>query len=104
VPHAAEAWAWNLLDREWELPASVGRGLVSEGEAYKGYIIQSDPIPFGARWTVRVVIELHQFDSVHYQEVADDPFRTYETREEANRASMAFGKVLLDSRQPRGSA
>ena len=77
---------------------------MSKREAYKGYIIQSDPIPFGARGTVRVVIELHQFGSVHYQEVADDPFRAYETREEADRASMAFGKALLDTREPGGSA
>ena len=102
IPRRYEAW--NLLDREWELPASFGTGLMSTREAYKGYIIQSDPILFGARWIVRVVIELHQFGSVHYQEVADDPFRTYETRAEADRASMAFGKALLDSRQPAGSA
>ena len=73
-------------------------------EAYKGYIIQSDPIARGRRWSTRVVIELHQLGSVHYQEVADDPFRTYGTKEEADRASMAFGKALLDSRHPEGSA
>jgi hypothetical protein len=75
-----------------------------KGQAYKGYIIQSDPIPRGGRWSARVVIELHQLGSVHYQEVADDPFRTYETREEADRASMAFGKALLDSRYSGGSS
>jgi hypothetical protein len=73
-------------------------------QAYKGYIIQSDPIPCGGRWSARVVIELHQLGSVHYQEVADDPFRTYETRDEADRASMAFGKALLDSRHSGGSS
>ena len=73
---------------------------MSNREAYKGYIIQSDPKPCGSRWSARVVIELHQSGSVHYQEVADDPFRTYGTREEADRASLAFGKVLLDSRDP----
>ena len=67
-------------------------------EAYKGYIIQSEPIPSGRRWSAGVVIELHRFGSVHYQEVADDPFRTYGTREEADRVSIAFGKALLDSR------
>jgi len=77
---------------------------MSNRQPYKGYIIQSDPSPCGPRWRARVVIELHQFGSVHYQQVADDPSRTYVTREEADRASMAFGKALLDSRDPAGSA
>jgi hypothetical protein len=61
-------------------------GLMIKREAYKGYIIQSDPIPCGGRWSARVVI------------------RTYGTREEADRASMAFGKALLDSRHSGGSS
>jgi hypothetical protein len=50
----------------------------------------------------RVIIELHQGASVHYQPVSADPAVTYVTREEAERASIQFGKVLLDSRMSSG--
>jgi hypothetical protein len=67
-------------------------------ERYKGYVLQADPPGRAGRWTARVVIELDEGHSVHSQPVSADPFTTYPTREEAERASIQFGKSLLDSR------
>jgi hypothetical protein len=67
-------------------------------EAYKGYVLQADPVRRGGRWVAGIIIELHQGTAVHYQPVSADPAVTYVTREEAERASIQFGKVLLDSR------
>jgi hypothetical protein len=67
-------------------------------EAYKGYVLQADPARRGRRWAARIVIELHERAAVHYQPVSADPAVTYGTREEAERASIQFGRELLDSR------
>jgi hypothetical protein len=67
-------------------------------ESYKGYVLQADPVRRGNRWAAGVVIELHEGDSVHYQPVSADPSVTYESKEQAERASVQFGKELLDSR------
>ena len=71
---------------------------MSPREPYKGYVIQADPVRRGRRWAARVVIELHEDSSVHYQEVPDDPYVTYEDRAEAERASLRLGRAILDSR------
>ena len=72
-------------------------------EPYKGYVLQADPVRrAGGRWVARVVIERHHGDSVHYQQVSAEPEKTYPTKEEAERASVVFGKALLDSRPSKG--
>jgi hypothetical protein len=71
-------------------------------EPYKGYVLQADPARRARRWTARVIIELRKDHSVSYQSVSADPFVTYATREEAERASLQFGKALLDSWPPKG--
>jgi len=71
-------------------------------EPYKGYVLQAYPVRRAGRWTARVLIELHQGRSVHYQPVPADPFTTYLTRKEAEQASIQFGKALLDSRPSNG--
>ncbi len=71
-------------------------------QPYKGYVLRADPVRGkGARWAARVVIELHHGCSVHYQPVSADPLVTYPTKAEAERASLQFGKALLDSRPSR---
>ncbi len=71
-------------------------------QSYRGYVLRADPVRAkGGRWVARVVIELHHGWSVHYQPVSADPFTTYSTKAEAERASLEFGKALLDSRPPR---
>jgi hypothetical protein len=70
-------------------------------EPYKGYVLQADPVRRGGRWAARIVIELHQGAAVHYQPVSADPSVTYATRQEAERASIQFGKELVDSRSSR---
>jgi hypothetical protein len=76
----------------------VNRECMALREAYKGYVLQADPVRRSGRWLARIIIELHQGATVHYQPVSADPAVTYVTREEAERASIQFGKVLLDSR------
>ena len=76
---------------------------------YKGYVLEADPVPADSvstadarpaagRWTARVVIELHEGDDVHFQEVLGDPTVTYGSDDEAARASLELGRQLLDSR------
>jgi hypothetical protein len=67
-------------------------------EPYQGYVLQAEPVRQGKRWAAGVVIELHEEGSIHYQPVAADPGVIYESKEEAERASIHFGKQLLDSR------
>jgi hypothetical protein len=67
-------------------------------EPYKGYVLSADPARCRGAFTARVVIELHERGAVHYQEVSADPFVRYGTRKEAERASLEFGKALIDSR------
>lgn len=72
-------------------------------EPYKGYVLQADPVRrAGGEWVARVLIERHHGRSVHYQPVSADPGTTYATREEAERASIQFGRALLDSRPSHG--
>ena len=66
-------------------------------EAYRGFVVQADPVEREGRWAPRAIIETHEERGVSYQEVADDPFVTYETREEAEALSLAFGKAVIDS-------
>ena len=74
-------------------------------EPYRGYVLQADPVRHpGGRWAARVLIELHHGCSVHYQSVSAEPEKTYPTKEEAEHASIAFGKLLLDSRPSKGAA
>ena len=71
-------------------------------EPYTGYVLQADPVRRAGRGTARVLIQLHHGRSVQYQPVPADPFTTYPTRKEAERASIQFGKALLDSRPSAG--
>jgi hypothetical protein len=71
-------------------------GRESTGGA-QGFVVEADPVPRGSRWAARAVIEVRGHVGVNYQEVGDDPFVTYATREEAARASLAFGKAIVDS-------
>jgi len=67
-------------------------------EPYKGYILEAAPRKRGDRWTAAVIIERHDDDAAHFQEVGDDPSKTYLSRPDAERASLQFGKAMLDSR------
>jgi hypothetical protein len=67
---------------------------------YKGYVLRADPARRRDAFVARVVIELHAGQAVHYQEVCGDPFVRYATRDRAARASLDFGRELLDSRPP----
>jgi hypothetical protein len=71
---------------------------VSRRLPYRGYVLHADPFRRRAGWVSRVVIELHERGGVNFQEVAGDPFVTFRTREEAEEASLGFGRTLLDSR------
>jgi hypothetical protein len=90
------------LDEKRVIDPRLNRECMALREAYKGCILRADPVRRGGRWVARIVIELHQGTSVHYQPVSADPAVTYVTREEADRASIQFGKVLLDSRMSSG--
>jgi hypothetical protein len=79
----------------------LNRECMAFREAYKGYVLQADPVRRGGRWVAGIIIELHQGAAVHYQPVSADPAVTYVTREEAEQASIQFGKVLLDLRSSR---
>jgi len=67
-------------------------------EPYRGYVLEADPVCRAGSWRARVVIELHRHNGVHFQEVEADPDQRYGAREEAERASLAFGRAILDSR------
>jgi hypothetical protein len=67
-------------------------------EPYKGYVLEACPIERNGRWVAVVTIERHEGGAVHFQPVADDPFTTHATRDEAEQASLRFGKQILDSR------
>jgi hypothetical protein len=58
----------------------------------------ADPVRRGGRWAARAVFEMREHGAVHFQQVADDPFVLYETRDLAERRSLEFGKALLDTR------
>jgi hypothetical protein len=67
-------------------------------EPYKGYVVEACPLERDGRWVAAVTIEMHEGHRVHFQAVSDDPSATHGSREEAERASLEFGKELLDSR------
>ncbi len=69
-------------------------------EPYKGYVLEADPVADASsdRWTAKVVIELHEGDDVHFQEVPGDLSVTFASEEEAARASLELGRKVLDSR------
>jgi hypothetical protein len=69
-------------------------------ERYRGYVVEADPVRRHGRWAARAVFEIHEHGGVNFQEVCGDPFETYETREQASRASLAMGKAILDTRPP----
>ncbi len=68
-------------------------------EPYHEYVLVANPLRHRGRWIARIIIELHEHGAVHFQRVCDDPFVTYPSREEAERASIEFGKTILDSRR-----
>lgn len=69
-------------------------------EPYKGYVLRADPVKrAGGGWIARVLIERSHGRSVHYQPVSADPDKVYATHQEAERASIEFGKALVDSRK-----
>ena len=67
-------------------------------EPYRGYIVEADPVRRGRRWAARVVFEMREHGAAHFQEVPDDPFVLYETKELAGQKSLQFGKAILDTR------
>lgn len=67
-------------------------------ESYRGYIVEADPIRRGKRWAARVVFEMREHGAAHFQQVSDDPFVLYETKELAAEKSLQFGKAILDTR------
>ena len=71
-------------------------------ESYRGFVVEADPVRRGARWAPRAVFEIHEHGAVSFQEVRGNPFETYDTREQADRASLAMGKAILDTRPPHG--
>jgi hypothetical protein len=70
---------------------------------YSGYLLCAAPYKRNGKWVANVVIERHDHGSVHFQPVADSPDKLYPTREEAEEASIQFGKAILDSRKRPGS-
>ena len=69
-------------------------------ERYRGYVVEGAPVRRRGGWATRAVLEIHEHGAVHFQEVCGDPFQTHETREQADRASVAMGKAILDTRPP----
>jgi hypothetical protein len=67
-------------------------------EPYRGYIVEADPMRRRGRWAARVVFEMREHGGSHFQEVPDDPFVLYDTKELAGRRSIQFGKAILDTR------
>ena len=76
---------------------------MAEPVEYKGYVLRAEPYRRGGQWVAKVIIERHDHGSVHFQPVADSPDKLYPTREEAEEASIQFGKAILDSRKRPGS-
>jgi hypothetical protein len=72
-------------------------------EPYRGYIVEADPVRRGGRWAARVVFEMQEHGGLHFQEVHDDPFVLYETKEQAAQRSLQLGKTILDTRPPHDS-
>ena len=67
-------------------------------ESYRGYIVEANPMRRGKRWAARVVFEMREHGAAHFQQVSDDPFVLYETKELAAQRSLEFGKAILDTR------
>ena len=70
---------------------------------HNGYLLCAAPYQRRGKWVAKVIIERHDHGSVHFQPVADSPDKLYPTREEAEEASIQFGKAVLDSRKQAGS-
>ena len=67
-------------------------------EPYHEYVLEADPKRRGDKWQARIVIEAHEHGARHFQAVDGDPAVTYGSYDEAARASMAFGKSIIDVR------
>jgi hypothetical protein len=66
------------------------------GLAYHGHFIELIPEPDKERWVARVCIEVHtggRTERIYYR----DHTQAYGSREEAERASVDFGKRMIDN-------
>lgn len=66
------------------------------GFAYHGHYVHLVPEAGKDRWEARVIVAVHakgQKERIHYRDHA----RTYATREEADAASVEFGKRMIES-------
>lgn len=66
------------------------------GIAYRGHFIRLIPEPEKDHWVARVIVEVHiagNIEKIYYR----DHTKSYGSREEAESASIEFGKRMVDN-------
>lgn len=67
-----------------------------DGLVYRGHYLRLIPEPDKGKWVARVIVEVHaagQTEKIYYR----DHTQSYESREEAETASVEFGKRMIEN-------